>query len=173
MHIPYSAKLYEFWRTASDSSKFSLSIFPVNTFPMKATINSSKFLTCSIRQISSDFSTVKVLRHTVYRHNVVLIAMLCARSNKCSRGQRMESKYYLRKLVQLQCMYTHYNVSIFRGSVLNGWLETCMNIGQQLAEPIKPWTKFYNNRQDLYPGMKKPVLCAHCNTARNVNQLDH
>ena len=50
----------------------------------------------------------------------------------------MESKYYLRKLVQLLCMYTHYNVSIFRRSVLNGWLEACMNIGQQLAEPIKP-----------------------------------
>ena len=37
---------------------------------MKATVNSSKFcsskfLTCSIRQISSDFSTVKVLRYTV------------------------------------------------------------------------------------------------------------
>ena len=37
---------------------------------MKATINSSKFcsskfLTCSIHQISSDFSTVKVLRYTV------------------------------------------------------------------------------------------------------------
>ena len=37
---------------------------------MKAIINSSKvcsskFLTCSIRQILSDFSTVKVLRYTV------------------------------------------------------------------------------------------------------------
>ena len=50
---------------------FPFQSFSVNTFPMKATINSSKFcsskfLTCSIRQISSDFSTVKVLRYTVY-----------------------------------------------------------------------------------------------------------
>ena len=38
---------------------------------MKATINSSKFcsskfLTCSIRQILSDFSTVKVLRYMLF-----------------------------------------------------------------------------------------------------------
>ena len=50
---------------------FSFNLFPVNTFPMKATINSSKFcsskfLTCSIRQISSDFSTIKVLRYIRY-----------------------------------------------------------------------------------------------------------
>ena len=40
---------------------------------MKATINSSKFYSskfqeCSIRQILSDFSTVKVLHYTVYTY---------------------------------------------------------------------------------------------------------
>ena len=41
---------------------------------MKATINSSKkFLTCSIRQISSDFSTVKVLRYTI--NNIAIKTM--------------------------------------------------------------------------------------------------
>ena len=49
---------------------FPSNLFPVNAFPMKPTINSSKFyssnfLTCLIRQILSDFSTVKVLRYTV------------------------------------------------------------------------------------------------------------
>ena len=49
---------------------FPFQSFPVNSFPMKATINLSKFcvskfLTCSIRQILSGFSTVKVLRYTV------------------------------------------------------------------------------------------------------------
>ena len=53
---------------------FPFQSFPVNTFPMKATINlskfcSSKFLTCSIHQISSDFSTVKVLCYTVFRYH--------------------------------------------------------------------------------------------------------
>ena len=58
---------------------FPFQSFPVNTFPMKATINSSKFcssmfLTFSIHQISSDFSTVKVLHYMVhmYIHNVCL-----------------------------------------------------------------------------------------------------
>ena len=49
---------------------FPSNLFPVNTFSMKAIINlskfcSSKFLTCSIHQISSDFSTIKVLHYTV------------------------------------------------------------------------------------------------------------
>ena len=53
---------------------FPSNLFPVNTFPMKATINSSKFcssnfLTCLIHQISSDFSTVKVLHYTVLASN--------------------------------------------------------------------------------------------------------
>ena len=49
---------------------FPFQSFPVNTFPMKATISLSKFflsklLTCSIHQISSDLSTIKVLCYTV------------------------------------------------------------------------------------------------------------
>ena len=56
------------WRAIRQN--FSSNLFPVNTFPMKATINSSEFcssnvLTWLIRQISSDFnSTVKVLRYS-------------------------------------------------------------------------------------------------------------
>lgn len=49
---------------------FPFQPFPCNAFPVKPTINSSKycssnFLTCLIRQISSHFSTIKVLRYTV------------------------------------------------------------------------------------------------------------
>ena len=49
---------------------FPFNLFPVNTFPMKATICLlkfclSKFVTCSIRQVLSDFSTIKVLRYMV------------------------------------------------------------------------------------------------------------
>ena len=63
---------------ASNSSKFSLSIFPVNTFPMKATISLSKFclskfLTCSIRQILSDFSTIKVLCYMVFKYKAAIV----------------------------------------------------------------------------------------------------
>ena len=59
---------FDEWRAICQS--FPFQCFPVNTFPMKATINLSKFyssnvLTCLICQNSSDFSTVKVLRYTV------------------------------------------------------------------------------------------------------------
>ena len=55
-------------RAIRQSFSFQSFKFPVNTFPMKATINLSKFcssklLTCSIHQILSDFS-IKVLRYT-------------------------------------------------------------------------------------------------------------
>ena len=78
-YIPYSAKTlmveksdeFDEWRAIRQI--FHSSPFPVNTFPMKATTNSSKFcssnfLTCLIRQVSSDFSTVKVLCYTVAKY---------------------------------------------------------------------------------------------------------
>ena len=61
----------EFDERPAIRQSFPFQLFPVNAFPMKPTINSSKFcssnfLTCLIRQISSDgFSTVKVFRYTV------------------------------------------------------------------------------------------------------------
>ena len=60
----------EFDKWQAIRQNFTFQSFPVNTVPMKATINSSKFcsskfLTCLICQISSQFSTVKVLRYTV------------------------------------------------------------------------------------------------------------
>ena len=48
--------------------KFSTIMFPFSVFPIKGTINLSKFYSSKFcgYQISSDFSIVKILRHIVY-----------------------------------------------------------------------------------------------------------
>ena len=65
---------FDEWQAIRQS--FPFQSFVCNTSPMKATINSLKFcspnfLTCLIRQISSDFSTIKVLRYTVHTYKIV------------------------------------------------------------------------------------------------------
>ena len=80
------------WQTNFDEQRaihqsFPFQSFPVNSFPMKATINSSKFcsskcLTWSIRQISSDFSTVKVLCYTVVDLDIFCFDIAVSSSKK-------------------------------------------------------------------------------------------
>ena len=72
--LPYSAKLWH-WKSLTNFDKrrvirqsFLSNLFLLIAFPWRLQsirLCSSKFLTCSIHQISSDFSTVKILRYTV------------------------------------------------------------------------------------------------------------
>ena len=70
-------------------SKFSTLTFSLCVFPMKATINlskfySSKFRECSICQILLHFSTVKVLRYTIYSRKPSYITKVLHNSNLCT-----------------------------------------------------------------------------------------
>ena len=63
---------FDEWQAIRQS--FPFQSFPCNTSPMKATINLSKFCSSNflarlIRQILSDFSTVKVLRYMVQHYS--------------------------------------------------------------------------------------------------------
>ena len=123
---------FDEWWTIRQS--FPFQSFPFNTFPMKVTINSSKFcssnfLKCLIRQISSHFCIVKVLRYTVASwlycislHTYIIYA--CIAMTSCS-------------MCHILILYVY--VYICLGVCMNQALETSVctwNACMQLLLPI-------------------------------------